>query len=85
VSAHIEKEIIAGRIAGPFNKPPFVEFQYSPVGLVQTKENGQYEPVTKGARAWGVFEYYERNKNHTYQCEFCVVFCFIDMLKTYLR
>ena len=33
----ISKEIDLGRIAGPFEKPPFDKFQCSPIGLVPKK------------------------------------------------
>lgn len=41
INKKIEKEILAGRIAGPFKKPPFKEFQCSPIGVVP-KKDGDY-------------------------------------------
>jgi hypothetical protein len=35
----ITKEVLAGRIAGPFQSPPFTNIQISPLGLVPKKEN----------------------------------------------
>ena len=37
VTEHIQKELHAGRIAGPFKIPPFKHFQCSPIGLVEKK------------------------------------------------
>ena len=45
VSEHIEKELKLGRIAGPFDSPPFSNFQCSPVGLVEKKEKGSYRMI----------------------------------------
>jgi hypothetical protein len=33
VSANLAKEVLLGRTAGPFNTPPFPNFQVSPIGL----------------------------------------------------
>ena len=45
VSKHIDKEIEAGRVIGPFDEPPFSQFQCSPVGLVEKKEKGSYRMI----------------------------------------
>ena len=37
VSAKLEKERAAGRIAGPFSSPPFPYFRCSPLGIVPRK------------------------------------------------
>jgi hypothetical protein len=34
------KEVVAGRIAGPFNHKPFVNLRLSPIGLVPKKMGG---------------------------------------------
>ena len=36
----IQKELDAGRVAGPFDKPPLPNFQVSPLGLVPKKVPG---------------------------------------------
>ena len=41
VSAKIDKELAAGRLAGPFQLPPFSRFVVSPLGLVPKKDGGQ--------------------------------------------
>ena len=38
VDNHIQKELKANRLAGPFDKPPFTNFQASPIGLVEKKK-----------------------------------------------
>ena len=40
VQEHIDEELLAGRIAGPFKEPPFKFFQCSPIGLVPKKNGG---------------------------------------------
>ena len=45
VTAHIQKELDAGRLAGPFSEPPFENFQCSPIGLVEKKEKGKYRMI----------------------------------------
>jgi hypothetical protein len=35
----ITKEVLAGRVAGPFQSPLFTNLQISPLGLVPKKEN----------------------------------------------
>lgn len=39
------KEIIAGRVAGPFVSPPFKNFRISPLGLVPKKEPNSYRLI----------------------------------------
>ena len=46
VEASIAKEIAAGRIAGPFNKPPFQTFQLNPIGIVPKKSPGSFRMIT---------------------------------------
>ncbi len=41
----ISKEISAGRMAGPFSKPPFSCLQCSPIGLVPKKTPGEYRLI----------------------------------------
>ena len=41
----INKEIIAGRVAGPFSLPPFENFRVSPIGLVPKKEPGEFQLI----------------------------------------
>jgi hypothetical protein len=38
-------EVAAGRVAGPFIDPPFLNLQVSPLGLVPKKEEGQYRVI----------------------------------------
>ena len=38
----IQKELDAGRVAGPFDKPPLPNFQVSPLGLVPKKVPGEF-------------------------------------------
>ena len=38
----INKEIAAGRLAGPFSSIPFQNFKMSPIGLVPKREPGEY-------------------------------------------
>ena len=37
VTSKLQKEISAGRIAGPFTRPPFPDFRSSPIGIVPKK------------------------------------------------
>ena len=41
----VEKEIHLGRIAGPFDYPPFEQFQVSPLSLRPKKEEGKYRLI----------------------------------------
>ena len=45
VSAKISKELAAGRIAGPFDRPPFPNFRVSPLGVVPKKAPGEYRLI----------------------------------------
>ena len=40
VTAYLEAEVTAGRIAGPFNEPPWPGFKTSPIGLVPKGDSG---------------------------------------------
>ena len=40
----LNKELQAGRLAGPFKEPPFTHFQISPIGLVP-KKNGKFRLI----------------------------------------
>ena len=43
ISSNLAHEISLGRVAGPFDNPPFPNFQVSPIGLVPKKQNfGQF-------------------------------------------
>lgn len=41
----IQKEVQAGRVEGPFVKPPFANFRVSPLGLVPKKEAGEFRMI----------------------------------------
>ena len=43
---HIEKELLANRIKGPYLSSPFSKFQISPIGLVPKKEPNSYRMIT---------------------------------------
>lgn len=45
VSQKLEKERVAGRIAGPFEECPFPDFRISPLGLVEKKQAGQFRLI----------------------------------------
>ena len=45
VNNKLEKEILAGRIAGPFNEPPFSSFIISPLGVVPKKTPGEFRMI----------------------------------------
>ena len=45
VSAKISKELAAGRLAGPFDTPPFPNFRVSPLGVVPKKAPGEYRLI----------------------------------------
>ena len=45
VSAKISKELAAGRLAGPFDTPPFPNFRVSPLGVVPKKAPGEYHLI----------------------------------------
>ena len=45
VTEALEKEVQAGRIAGPFSAPPFGSFQLNPIGMVPKKEKNKYRMI----------------------------------------
>ena len=45
VSAKLEKERAAGRIAGPFSSPPFPDFRCSPLGIVPKKDPSEFRSI----------------------------------------
>ncbi|XP_044134386.1 uncharacterized protein LOC122945814 isoform X1 [Bufo gargarizans] len=45
VKEKIESEILAGRIAGPFDSPPFLNFRISPLALVPKKEPNSFRLI----------------------------------------
>ena len=45
VSAKLSKELAAGRLAGPFECPPFPKFRVSPLGVVPKKTPGEYRLI----------------------------------------
>lgn len=45
VQQKIDKELAAGRVAGPFKDPPLVNLQVSPIGLVPKKAPGEYRLI----------------------------------------
>ena len=45
VTHKIDKEIAAGRLAGPFDKPPFTNFRIFPIGLFEKKEPGAFRLI----------------------------------------
>ena len=45
VSANLQHEISHGRVAGPFDKPPFEHFQVSPIGLVPKKHSEKFRTI----------------------------------------
>ena len=45
VSAKLEKERAAGRIAGPFSSPPFAYFRCSPLGIVRKKDPSEFRLI----------------------------------------
>ena len=45
VSAKLEKERAAGRIAGPFSSPPFPDFRCSPLGIVPKKNPSEFRLI----------------------------------------
>ena len=42
VDAKLQRELGAGRLAGPFTSPPFKNFRVSPLGLVPKKQPGEF-------------------------------------------
>ena len=45
VSAKISEELAAGRLAGPFDTPPFPNFRVSALGVVPKKDPGEYRLI----------------------------------------
>ena len=45
VDAKLQKELGAGRLAGPFISPPFKNFRFSPLGLVPKKQPGKFHMI----------------------------------------
>jgi hypothetical protein len=45
VKQNIDKEVLLGRMAGPFVSPPLKKFVTSPLGLVPKKEAGQFRLI----------------------------------------
>ncbi len=45
VSANLATEVSLGRTAGPFDTPPFQNFQVSPIGLVPKKDSNKFRTV----------------------------------------
>ena len=45
VDAKLQKELGAGRLAGPFISPPFKNFRVSPLGLVPKKQPGEFRMI----------------------------------------
>lgn len=45
VYAKILKEIMEGRVAGPFSSPPFSNFRISPLGIVPKKEKNSFRLI----------------------------------------
>lgn len=45
VREKIDKEIKEGRVAGPFERPPFEKFRLSPLGVIPKKEPGSYRLI----------------------------------------
>ena len=45
VSANLAKEVLLGHTAGPFDTPPFPNFQVSPIGLVPKKNSNKFRSI----------------------------------------
>ena len=45
ISEKKSKELLEGRVAGPFSSQPFNEFIVSPIGLVPKKDPGEYRMI----------------------------------------
>ena len=45
LAAKLEKELCAGRIVGPFSRPPFDNFISSPLGVVPKKTPGEFRLI----------------------------------------
>ncbi|KAL9954485.1 hypothetical protein ACROYT_G042033 [Oculina patagonica] len=45
VTSNLAKEVALGRIAGPYDNPPFPNFQVSPIGLVPKKHSSKFRTI----------------------------------------
>jgi hypothetical protein len=45
ISSNLAHEISLGRVAGPFDNPPFPNFQVSPIGLVPKKHSAKFRTI----------------------------------------
>jgi len=45
VNSKLQKEILAGRIVGPLDKPPFKSFRISPLGIVPKRAPGEFHLI----------------------------------------
>jgi hypothetical protein len=45
VSSNLATEVSLGRVAGPFDTPPFPNFQVSPIGLVPKKHSNKFRTI----------------------------------------
>lgn len=45
VTSNLAKEVALGRIAGPYDSPPFTNFQVSPIGLVPKKHSSKFRTI----------------------------------------
>ena len=45
VSSNLATEVSLGRVAGPFDNPPFPNFQVSPIGLVPKKHSNKFRTI----------------------------------------
>ena len=45
VDSKLAKEVLAGRVLGPFKHPPFDNFRVSPLGFVPKKQPGEYRMI----------------------------------------
>ena len=45
VSSNLATEVSLGRVAGPFDNPPFPNFQVSPIGLVPKKHSHKFRTI----------------------------------------
>ena len=56
VTEHIQKQLDAHRVIGPFVRPPFERFQSSPIGLVEKKTSGHFQMRTPPLSPTGLFD-----------------------------
>ena len=45
MTSNLEHEVFLGRVAGPFETPPFPSFQVSPIGLVPKKKSKKFRTI----------------------------------------